>query len=111
MRGFIVAMVVFLGVLTGCSGPPAPYLSSSGCYFGRVVAIRSVTGGTLTAQITQILGWPENIPLITGQEIVIRLTDGEVKVLVPPQQAIPAGLVPGDDVMITEAPRLQISLQ
>lgn len=78
---------------------------------GQVVAVREVSSGPLTAQITRILGQADNAPSIRAQEVVVKLADGEVKSFVPPQGAVPAGLAPGETVMITETPRLQISLR
>lgn len=78
---------------------------------GQVVAVRQVSEGPLTAQITRILGQADNAPPIMAQEVVVKLADGEVKSFVPPQGALPAGLAPGETVMITETPRLQISLR
>ena len=78
-------------------------------YAGQIVAIRSVTGGALTMQITKILGQPEEAPLTAGQEVVVRLTDGEVKDFVPPQGTMPTGLMPGDHIIITETPVMRIS--
>lgn len=104
--------VVSLGVLAGCAASHPPVLSGmeSG-YMGQVVAVREVSSGPLTAQITRILGQADNAPSIRAQEVVVKLADGEVKSFVPPQGAVPAGLAPGETVMITETPRLQISLR
>lgn len=107
--------VIFLtlGLLVGCAtARPSPHLAGTAQgYAGQVVAVRAVTGGAVTQQITRILGQSDPMRLTAGQEIVVRLTDGEVKSFVPPQGAVPAGLAPGDDVVITETPRMQISLR
>lgn len=73
--------------------------------------MRNVTGGTLTARITDLLGQPAYVPLTAAKEVVVRLADGEVKAFVPPPGTVPAGLAPGAQVMITETPNMQISLR
>lgn len=112
MRKSGVIAFLFLGLLAGCatSHPPALAGTESG-YVGQVVAVRQVSEGPLTAQITRILGQADNAPPVVGQEVVVKLADGDVKSFVPPQGALPAGLTPGETVVVTETPRLQISIR
>lgn len=112
MRCFKGIVFAALGLLAGCAGAHVSGLeNTSQGYAGQVVAVRPVTGGAVTEQITKILGQPYIAQPETGQELVIRLADGEVKSFVPPQGAIPTGLVVGDNIVITEAPSLKISLR
>lgn len=112
MRCFPIVIFSVLGLLAGCAKPPAPVASNlSTGYAGRVVAVRQVEEGQLTAQITKILGQTDYNPRQMGEEVVVRLSDGEVKSFVPPQGVIPAGLAPGDQVLITETPAMKISLR
>lgn len=112
MRCFPVVIFSVLGVLAGCAAPPTPVASNQPVgYTGEVVAVRQVTEGQLTTQITKILGQADYSPQRTGQEVVVRLSDGEVKSFVPPSGVVPAGLAPGAHVLITETPTMKISLR
>lgn len=113
MRCFRGLIFLALGALAGCAtarSSPDMVGAAQG-YVGQVVAVREVTGGAVTQQITRILGQSDPTRLVAGQEIVVKLTDGEVKSFVPPQGSVPAGLAPGDHVVITETPKMQISLR
>lgn len=111
MRCFAVVIFSSLVFLTGCAASNLSTADTQQGYAGQVVAVRQVVGGQPTAQITQLLGRPEAASLCVGQEVVVRLHDGEVKSFVPPPGRLPAGLVPGDKVRITETPVMQISLR
>lgn len=112
MRCFQWYIFAALSLLVGCaSGRSADLGNASSVYEGHVVAVREVTGSTLTSQITQIIGQPDYVSLASGQEVVVQLTDGEIKTFVPPQGALPAKLVAGDDVLINTTPSLKISLR
>lgn len=112
MRCFLAVVFAVLGLLAGCTeSRPSDFASTSTVYAGRVVAVREVTGGALTAQITQILGQPDYASLASGKEVVVRLADGEIKTFVPPQGSLSARLAPGDDVVISTTPNLKISLR
>lgn len=112
MRCFTVFAFLCLAVLVGCARSQQPVtLNPAEIYTAQVLAVRPVTGGALTTQITKILGEPASAPLSIGKEVVVRMPDGEVKSFVPPQGVLPAGLVAGDEVMITDTPSLRISLR
>lgn len=110
MRCFRGVFFAALGLLAGCAGNRVLSSGNAGpAYAGHVVAVRAVTGDALTQQITKILGQPDYVPSASGQEVVVRLADGEIKTFVPPQGALLAKLAPGDDVAINTTPNLKIS--
>lgn len=111
MRCFVVIIFSSLGVLAGCAASPPSTATTQRGYAGRVVAVRQVVGGALTDRITELLGRADDAQGSAGQEIVVRLQDGEVKSFVPPPGQVPARLAPGDEVRITETPSMRISLR
>lgn len=112
MRCFQVFVFATLSLLAGCvGGRSADFGSTSSVYAGHVVAVREVTGGALTTEITKIIGQPDYVTLASGQEVVVQLADGEIKTFVPPQGALSAALAPGDDIVIDTKPSLKISRQ
>lgn len=112
MRCFNVYIFACLALLAGCASSPPPVSRTlAEGYTAEVLAVRPVTGGPLTTQITKILGQATYTPLSMGQEVVVKMSDGEVKSFVPPQGTLPAGLVAGDQVMITDEPNLRISIR
>lgn len=113
MRCFRGLVFLVLGLLAGCAtARPSPDIGGTAQgYAGQVVAVREVTGGAAAQQIARILGQSGSAQQMTGQEIVVKLADGEVKSFVPPQGVAPAGLSSGDNVVITETPKMQISLR
>lgn len=112
MRCFQWFVFAALGLLMGCASDGSAGLGgASSVYAGRVVAVRAVTSSALTTQITKIIGQPDYAPLASGQEVVVRLADGEVKTFVSPRGAPSASFAPGDDVVINTMPSLKISRQ
>lgn len=112
MRCFQGVVFAALALLAGCAdGRSSDFAHAGSVYAGRVVAVREVTGGALTTQITKILGQPDYVPLASGQEVIVQLTDGEIKTFVPPSGSSAAKLVPGDNVIIHTAPDVKISLR
>ena len=111
MRFHFIIVFSSLGLLVGCAASPPPDLANAGGYSGRVVAVRTVTTGPVTTQVTDMLGQSGYVPPTVAREIVIRLADGEVKAFVPPPGVAPAGLAPGEDVVVTEAPAMKLSVR
>lgn len=70
--------------------------------------MRPVTAGLALPQVMQALGEPSADPPAGTEEIIVQLSDGSVKSLVPPPGAAPAVLVPGMRVVITETPQMRI---
>lgn len=112
MRCFQGVVFAALALLAGCAnGRSLDFTHAGSVYVGHVVAVREVTGGALTTQITKILGQPDYVPLASGQEVIVRLEDGEIKTLVSPSGSSAVKLAPGDNVIIHTSPDLKISLR
>jgi outer membrane lipoprotein SlyB len=75
-------------------------------YTGTVIAVRLVNASTDTTgtlnQIMSSLGHPSIEAQASALEIVIRLSDGSVRIFAQPEQPALDGLSPGKRVVVTE---------
>lgn len=111
MRVLAPLTLICVGFLAGCASPNTGMRQDVGAqagYTGQVVAVTHEPFGPATTQIIQLLGWQGESPQVGGEEIVVRLNNGEVKSFVPPAGTVPANLTVGSTVMVTETPTMRI---
>lgn len=111
MRFLPLLMLSGLALLTGCASAQTgthQELAQCGMYTGQVVALHREASDSATSQIIQLLGWPDTAQAVTGEELVVRLDNGQIKSFIPQAGALPADLAVGSQVMVSTTPTLRV---